>query len=101
MNSFVSSITGSAIFLYNYVCMLVGASFLSATCMHIVPLLTGKALEMSFDHKPTDPPELERIAKAGGQVGIDGRVNGGLNLTRAIGIHYICCNAILLLCFVV
>lgn len=40
---------------------------------------------MSFDHKPTDPPELERIAKAGGQVGIDGRVNGGLNLTRAIG----------------
>ena len=47
--------------------------------------LIGKALEMSFDHKPTDPPELERIAKAGGQVGIDGRVNGGLNLTRAIG----------------
>lgn len=41
---------------------------------------------MSFDHKPTDPPELERIAKAGGQVGIDGRVNGGLNLTRAIGV---------------
>ena len=48
-------------------------------------ILIGKALEMSFDHKPTDPPELERIAKAGGQVGIDGRVNGGLNLTRAIG----------------
>ena len=47
--------------------------------------MIGKALEMSFDHKPTDPPELERIAKAGGQVGIDGRVNGGLNLTRAIG----------------
>lgn len=43
---------------------------------------------MSFDHKPTDPPELERIAKAGGQVGIDGRVNGGLNLTRAIGMLY-------------
>ena len=51
-----------------------------------VCFLIGKALEMSFDHKPTDPPELERIAKAGGQVGIDGRVNGGLNLTRAIGV---------------
>jgi serine/threonine protein phosphatase PrpC len=55
-------------------------------------ILIGKALEMSFDHKPTDPPELERIAKAGGQVGIDGRVNGGLNLTRAIGVlnMYLC-----------
>lgn len=43
---------------------------------------------MSFDHKPTDPIELERITKAGGHVGVDNRVNGGLNLSRAIGIQH-------------
>ena len=40
---------------------------------------------MSFDHKPTDQIELDRITKAGGSVGADSRVNGGLNLSRAIG----------------
>ena len=44
-----------------------------------------KAIEMSFDHKPEDEPEKERINKAGGKVTMDGRVNGGLNLSRAIG----------------
>lgn len=47
----------------------------------------GKALEMSLDHKPEDTEELERIKKAGGRVTLDGRVNGGLNLSRAIGDH--------------
>merc|ERR1719192_395685 len=47
----------------------------------------GKAIEMSFDHKPEDEPEKERINKAGGKVTMDGRVNGGLNLSRAIGDH--------------
>lgn len=47
----------------------------------------GKALEMSLDHKPEDEEELERIKKAGGRVTMDGRVNGGLNLSRAIGDH--------------
>lgn len=42
-------------------------------------------MDMSLDHKPTDSPELERIVRAGGQVGADSRVNGGLNLSRAIG----------------
>ena len=42
-------------------------------------------MELSFDHKPTDPLELERIKRAGGRVGADGRVNRGLNLSRAIG----------------
>ncbi|KOB68061.1 Protein phosphatase 1G [Operophtera brumata] len=47
----------------------------------------GKAVDMSIDHKPEDAPELDRITKAGGKVSNDGRVNGGLNLSRAIGDH--------------
>uniref|UniRef100_A0A182YKV2 protein-serine/threonine phosphatase n=1 Tax=Anopheles stephensi TaxID=30069 RepID=A0A182YKV2_ANOST len=47
----------------------------------------GKAQDMSFDHKPEDTIEFERIEKAGGRVTLDGRVNGGLNLSRAIGDH--------------
>ena len=47
----------------------------------------GKAIEMSFDHKPEDDCERQRIEKAGGQVTRDGRVNNGLNLSRAIGDH--------------
>lgn len=47
----------------------------------------GKVVEMSFDHKPEDDIELARIRKAGGRVTLDGRVNGGLNLSRAIGDH--------------
>lgn len=41
---------------------------------------------MSVDHKPDDPEELKRIKMAGGQV-MDGRVNGNLNLSRALGDH--------------
>lgn len=47
----------------------------------------GKVVEMSYDHKPEDDLELARIRKAGGRVTLDGRVNGGLNLSRAIGDH--------------
>jgi serine/threonine protein phosphatase PrpC len=43
-----------------------------------------KPLELSRDHKPEDPIELDRITKAGGSVSY-GRVNGGLNLSRALG----------------
>ena len=43
---------------------------------------------MSFDHKPEDEPEMKRIKNAGGKVTPDGRVNGGLNLSRAIGRVY-------------
>lgn len=42
---------------------------------------------MSIDHKPEDDPERERIVKAGGIVTSEGRVNHGLNLSRAIGDH--------------
>ena len=45
----------------------------------------GIALEMSMDHKPEDEHELNRIHKAGGKVTFEGRVNGGLNLSRALG----------------
>lgn len=41
---------------------------------------------MSFDHKPMDNPEYNRVRKAGGQVR-EGRVQGDLNLSRAIGDH--------------
>lgn len=42
---------------------------------------------MSHDHKPESEIETKRIVKAGGKVTEDGRVNGGLNLSRAIGDH--------------
>eukprot|EP00357_Protocruzia_adherens_P033611 CAMPEP_0114996242 /NCGR_PEP_ID=MMETSP0216-20121206/14193_1 /TAXON_ID=223996 /ORGANISM="Protocruzia adherens, Strain Boccale" /LENGTH=322 /DNA_ID=CAMNT_0002360407 /DNA_START=31 /DNA_END=999 /DNA_ORIENTATION=- len=44
----------------------------------------GRAVEMSKDHKPDNPEESARIAKAGGEV-LDGRVNGNLNLSRSLG----------------
>lgn len=50
-------------------------------------LITGEAVPMSFDHKPMNKIEHKRIRKAGGTVDFEGRVNGGLNLSRAIGDH--------------
>jgi protein phosphatase 1G len=47
----------------------------------------GEAVDMSFDHKPESDEETLRIIKAGGKVTDDGRVNGGLNLSRALGDH--------------
>ena len=43
-----------------------------------------KTHELSFDHKPDNDVEKQRISKAGGFI-IEGRVNGNLNLSRAIG----------------
>lgn len=51
----------------------------------------GKAVDMSYDHKPEDELELARIKNAGGKVTMDGRVNGGLNLSRAIGVYTLSC----------
>uniref|UniRef100_A0A8R1HZL9 protein-serine/threonine phosphatase n=1 Tax=Caenorhabditis japonica TaxID=281687 RepID=A0A8R1HZL9_CAEJA len=46
----------------------------------------GKAIDLSVDHKPEDTVEKDRIHAAGGAIE-DGRVNGGLNLSRAFGDH--------------
>lgn len=54
-------------------------------CNSSVSVPVGKAVDMSYDHKPEDEVELARIKNAGGKVTMDGRVNGGLNLSRAIG----------------
>ena len=44
----------------------------------------GKAVALTEDHKPNNEEEFSRIMKAGGFVA-DGRVNGSLNLSRALG----------------
>lgn len=44
----------------------------------------GNAREMSEDHKPDNAGEIARIQRAGGFVE-DGRVNGMLALSRALG----------------
>lgn len=44
----------------------------------------GKALPLSFDHKPNNPPELERIHKAKGFVKCK-RVDGDLAVSRGLG----------------
>lgn len=44
----------------------------------------GNAIALSFDHKPDSEVEKKRIHGAAGEV-INGRVNGGLNLSRSFG----------------
>ena len=44
----------------------------------------GNAKDLSVDHKPDDPKELSRIMNSGGFV-TEGRVNGRLALSRALG----------------
>jgi protein phosphatase 1G len=44
----------------------------------------GRAYDLSKDHKPDLDAEKERILNAGGFI-VAGRVNGSLNLARAIG----------------
>ncbi|CAG2109297.1 unnamed protein product [Medioppia subpectinata] len=45
-----------------------------------------KTIALSNDHKPEDRCERKRIERSGGHV-IEGRINGGLNLSRAFGDH--------------
>ena len=44
----------------------------------------GRAVQMSFDHKPDNPIESQRISRAGGYI-VEGRVMGNLNLSRSLG----------------
>ena len=48
---------------------------------------SGVAKDLSEDHKPEDEVEKTRVEKAGGTITKDGRINGGLNLARALGDH--------------
>jgi len=52
-----------------------------------IPSNTYLAIDLSIDHKPEDQIELDRIHKAGGRITPDGRVDGGLNLSRCLGDH--------------
>lgn len=45
----------------------------------------GIAIPLSRDHNPDQEDEYERIYKAGGTVNEEGRVEGNLNLSRALG----------------
>lgn len=47
--------------------------------------VNGKSVPLSVDHKPQNATERARIQKAGGFINKEGRVNGNLNLSRAIG----------------
>ena len=44
----------------------------------------GEAVSLSYDHKPENPSQKERIEKAGGYVH-NGRVNNSLALSRSLG----------------
>lgn len=44
----------------------------------------GKAVPLSFDHKPENDEERKRIEKAGSVI-TEGRVDGNLNLSRSLG----------------
>ena len=44
----------------------------------------GKTVPLSIDHKPDNEEEARRITHAGGSV-VEGRVDGNLNLSRALG----------------
>jgi serine/threonine protein phosphatase PrpC len=45
----------------------------------------GRAVPLSTDHKPNLKKERDRIYKAGSTVNVEGRIDGNLNLSRAIG----------------
>lgn len=45
---------------------------------------SGKCIELSFDHKPDNAGEMARVKAAGGFVE-DGRVQGVIAVSRAIG----------------
>lgn len=69
------------------VAMIVGSTIICANAgdSKCVVAENGRAIPLSIDHKPTLKKERERIYKAGSTVNIEGRIDGNLNLSRAIG----------------
>ncbi|KAJ6733471.1 PROTEIN PHOSPHATASE 2C [Salix koriyanagi] len=63
---------------------LVVAQTINSLLQMLVISRKGQAYSLSRDHKPYLEAEKERILKAGGFIHA-GRVNGCLNLARAIG----------------
>lgn len=49
---------------------------------------SGKAIELTRDHKPQEPQEKQRIELCGGFVCPDGRLCGELAVARAIGDYH-------------
>ena len=70
------------------ICVLITDKYiLFSNCGDSRGVLSGdgsKPLLVTQDHKPSNPPELERIQNAGGSVMIQ-RVNGSLAVSRALG----------------
>jgi serine/threonine protein phosphatase PrpC len=68
------------------VCMIAGSVIICANAgdSRAVVAENGRAIPLSIDHKPTLKKERERIYKAGSTVNIEGRIDGNLNLSRAI-----------------
>ena len=50
----------------------------------VIGLKNGKLIELRYDHKPDNDGELKRV-KAGGGFVEDGRVQGVIAVSRAIG----------------
>ena len=48
----------------------------------------GKAIELSTDHRPSNPEEALRVRAAGGHICPDGYLNGHLAVLRALGDHH-------------
>ncbi len=69
------------------VCLIAGNVIICANAgdSRAVVAENGRAIPLSLDHKPTNKRERDRIYKAGSTVNIEGRIDGNLNLSRAIG----------------
>jgi serine/threonine protein phosphatase PrpC len=68
------------------VCLLVGKTLYVANAGDSRAALSrmGSIIELSYDHKPENPIELERIVSSGHKVE-GGRIDNHLNLSRCLG----------------
>ena len=48
----------------------------------------GKAIDLTTDHRPSNPEEALRVKVAGGHICSDGYLNGHLAVLRALGDHH-------------